>query len=156
MFAARCPLWVRSGHSSVSDGCLLYSQKRTCLSTVVMSGLCQKRTYHLVGTGESWGRHRDAERLGRLEIDHEFVLGWRLHGEIGGLLAFEDAIDVSCGAPVLVDKSSRCAARKAGFPWSSQLALGSVVSPLWFDVGSSPITTAVATCRAAAWCPMLP
>jgi hypothetical protein len=35
---------------------------------------------------------------------HELVLGRRLHGKIGGLLAFEDAIDVSRGAPVLVDE----------------------------------------------------
>src|SRR5262249_26037023 len=32
------------------------------------------------------------------------VLGWYLHGKIGGLFAFEDAINVSGSAPVLVDK----------------------------------------------------
>jgi hypothetical protein len=29
----------------------------------------------------------------RFEINHQLVLGRRLHGKIGGLLAFEDAID---------------------------------------------------------------
>ena len=45
---------------------------------------------HLVGPREKRGRDRDAERLGGLEIDHQLVLGWRLHGKVGGLLAFED------------------------------------------------------------------
>jgi hypothetical protein len=59
---------------------------------------------YLVGAGEQRGWNREAKRLCRFEIDNQLVLGWRLHGKIGGLLAFEDAIDVSCGAPVLVDK----------------------------------------------------
>src|SRR5215468_2044323 len=59
---------------------------------------------HVVGLRKQrlWDRY--AERLSRLEIDHQLVLGWRLHGKIGGLLAFEDAIDVTRGTPVLVDK----------------------------------------------------
>ena len=47
-------------------------------------------------------RHVEAERLGCLEIDHQLVLGRRLHRQVGGLLAPEDAIDVGGGAPVLV------------------------------------------------------
>jgi hypothetical protein len=34
---------------------------------------------HLVGAGEQRWRNFKAERLGRLEVDHEVVLGWRLH-----------------------------------------------------------------------------
>ena len=45
----------------------------------------------------------EAERLGSLEVDHQFVLGRRLHRQVGGLLALEDAIDVAGGLPVLVD-----------------------------------------------------
>src|SRR6516165_8471843 len=79
-----------------------------------MSELCQKQTFcaaertalfdQLVGAAEQRRRHIDAESLCGLEVDHQLVLGWRLHGEISRLLAFEDPIDVSCGAPVLVDK----------------------------------------------------
>src|SRR5262249_15235027 len=47
---------------------------------------------------------RYAERLSRLEIDHQLVLGWCLHGKIRGLLSFEDAINVNRSAAVLVDK----------------------------------------------------
>src|SRR5215469_12409290 len=38
---ARCPLWVISGHSAMSERCPLYPQKRTLLSVIGMS-LCAK------------------------------------------------------------------------------------------------------------------
>ena len=46
----------------------------------------------------------EAERLGGLEIYDQLVLGRRLHRQVGGLLALEDAIDVAGRAPVLVDE----------------------------------------------------
>src|SRR5471030_2394853 len=61
---------------------------------------------HLVGLRKQrWG-DREAERLGGLEVDHQFVLGRHLHWKVGGLLALEDAIDVAGRTPVLVDKIS--------------------------------------------------
>src|SRR5215469_9204728 len=39
-----CPLWVKSGHWSTFEQCLLYPQKRTLELNRVMSALCQKRT----------------------------------------------------------------------------------------------------------------
>ena len=47
---------------------------------------------------------RQPERLGSLEIDHQFVLGRRLYRKNSRLLAIEDAIDISGRAPILVDK----------------------------------------------------
>src|SRR5262249_15061444 len=42
---------------------------------------------HLVGAGEQAIRHREAESLGGLEIDHQLVLGRRLHRKVSRLLA---------------------------------------------------------------------
>ena len=41
--------------------------------------------------------------LAVLRLIDEFVLGRRLHRQVGGLLALEDAIDVAGRAPVPVD-----------------------------------------------------
>ena len=88
-------------------------QKQTCAVHNVMSALPpkgansghQERLFdHLVGAGEQRSAAREAERLGGLEVDDQLVLGWRLHRQVGRLLALEDAIDVAGRAPVLVDE----------------------------------------------------
>jgi hypothetical protein len=45
--------------------------------------------------------HSEAERLGGLEVVDQLVLGRCLHGQVGGFLTFEDAIDVAGRASVL-------------------------------------------------------
>jgi hypothetical protein len=50
---------------------------------------------HLVGALLQRQRHGEAKRLGGLEVDNQFVLGRRLHGEVGRPLAPEDAVDVA-------------------------------------------------------------
>src|SRR5262249_7266806 len=61
---------------------------------------------YLVGAREQWWRHFEAERFSGLEIDHQLVFGRCLHRQIGGFLALEDAIDVACRAPKIIDRIS--------------------------------------------------
>jgi hypothetical protein len=57
----------------------------------------------LIGGGEQIGRHRQAERLGGFEVEHRFVLGRRLHRQVGRLGAAEYAIYVAGCVPALFD-----------------------------------------------------
>src|SRR5215471_2110031 len=50
---------------------------------------------HLVGAREQRLRHGEAQRLRGLEVDDEFILGRRLHRQVGQLLASENAMDVA-------------------------------------------------------------
>ena len=45
--AGQCPLWVKSGHLPTFARCPLYPRKRTWITTVMTSALCQKRTHAL-------------------------------------------------------------------------------------------------------------
>ena len=68
----RCPLCANSGHAA----------RKTLFD-------------HLVGARKQRRRHSKAERLGGLQVDHQFVFGRCLHRQVSGLLAFKDAIDVT-------------------------------------------------------------
>ena len=50
---------------------------------------------HLVGDREQPIGDLYVQRFGGLQVDHQFVLGWRLHREISRLLTLEDAIDIA-------------------------------------------------------------
>jgi hypothetical protein len=58
---------------------------------------------HLLGAGKERGRNFNAERLGGLEVDHQFVLCGRLHRQVSRFLALENAINVSGSASVTVN-----------------------------------------------------
>src|SRR5437773_1162194 len=49
---------------------------------------------HFIRPPQQRRRDRQAERLGGLEVDDQLEFGRLLHGEIGGLRAFQDLVDV--------------------------------------------------------------
>ena len=69
---------------------------------------------HLVGAGEQRGGTASPSALAVLRLISEIILGRRLHRQVGGLLALEDAIDVSRRAPVLVDEIEPIGDQSAG------------------------------------------
>ena len=48
-------------------------------------------------------RNSNTKRLGGLEVDDQLVLGRCLHWQVGGLLSFENAIDIGSRALMHVD-----------------------------------------------------
>ena len=49
---------------------------------------------HLVSNGKQGRWNREADRLGNFEVYDQLVFGRLLHGQVGRLLALEDAINV--------------------------------------------------------------
>jgi hypothetical protein len=69
---------------------------------------------HLVGAREHRCRQVEAERLSGLEVEHRLVFRRRLHRQVGGLFALEDAVDVVGGTSVLIDEIRPIGEQAAG------------------------------------------
>src|SRR5262252_2510758 len=63
----------------------------------------------LVGAAKEGDRDSQPERLGRLHVDQELNLGGLLHGQIGRLLALENASSIDALEPIIVRKSAAVA-----------------------------------------------
>src|SRR5262245_58933751 len=117
-------LWVICRRARPAKPCLLNPQKRTSLPYTPVSATGQKlpsaTAFALSATGQKsrvdcrlldhfvrackqCSRNVEVKRLRGLQIDYEIVLGRCLYGQIGRLLAFQNAIGVSRCQSKLVD-----------------------------------------------------
>src|SRR5262249_31538396 len=53
---------------------------------------------HLTRPCEQYRRPVESQRVGSLQVDHQFELGRRLHGKIAGIGALQDPVDIGCRA----------------------------------------------------------
>ena len=58
---------------------------------------------HLIGALLHLQRHIEAQSLRGLEVDHQLVLGRRLHWQVTRLLAFESPVQPDSGPPTLLN-----------------------------------------------------
>src|SRR5262245_11098199 len=54
---------------------------------------------HLICPRQQRRRDRQAERLGRLEIDDQLELSWLLHRQVARVSALQNSVDIDGGAP---------------------------------------------------------
>src|SRR5262245_56701618 len=87
-----------------SECCVSAVRGKATLERDKMARCQRERSFDYLGrAGEEHRWHGDAEHLRGLEVDDQLILCRRLHRQVARLLALEDAIDVSGGAPMLVD-----------------------------------------------------
>ena len=73
-----------------------------CANSGLMHRSKERLFDQLVGAAGQRQRDGDAKRLGGLEVDEQLQLRGLLHRQIGGLLAFEDAVGVDADLAKLV------------------------------------------------------
>src|SRR5262245_38637160 len=69
---------------------------------------------HLVGASENRRRHGEAEGLGGLRVGKQLNFGDLLDGQVGRLLALEDAASVGSRHPVRIQSTASVAHKAAG------------------------------------------
>ena len=74
-----------------------------------MSANGQKRTSnvsfdHVISAGKKRRRHREADCLGGLEVDHQLEFRRALYWKVGGLFALKDSIDVASSLPAWINR----------------------------------------------------
>ena len=88
-----------------------FSQQMTFRATRAEHCACD---YSITSSAVASSLSGTRPRLGGLDVDHELVLGRRLHWQVGWLLAFENAIDVRSRMPELVGKIRPIGDQSAG------------------------------------------
>jgi len=107
---------VASGHATLAtkqDATLYLGRTRT--GWIAPALRLAHLLNHLVGGEQQVWRNGQAQRVGGFQVDDEFIFGWLLIGQIAGLLATQNAIDVCGGTAVqlnaigsVTDQPSAC------------------------------------------------
>jgi hypothetical protein len=84
-------------------------------------------------------RNVEADRLSCLEIDDKFELDWRLHWELGWLLALENAIQIRRRTPKIISPVNAVGQQAANF---------SALAPVLSVAKKERPLKAVGACRA--------
>jgi len=123
------PAYDRSGSNSVmevmSAARPLFPRKadvepRSCDVANVPKNGCEQSQQttplfdHLVGSDQQPGRHREAQRLCRFDIESRYKFRRRLHWEVGRLSASQNAVHVVRRLPKLVHPVDRVRHETAG------------------------------------------
>jgi hypothetical protein len=88
--------------------CPLITQLQPSRFAAANDAMCHNRTHaaqqtaalfdHLVGAGKQYWRDTDIQSTSRFYIDHQLEFCRLLDGEVGRFCAFDDLVDVGCGA----------------------------------------------------------
>ena len=82
----RLDLGVEPAGRNCGIVCAAFHGPNAPTPTAQLRQLGVKLVDHLVGAGEQQCRHFDAERLGSLEIYHQFELGWLFNRQMADIL----------------------------------------------------------------------
>ena len=82
---------------------------------VVLPGGDFRSLDNFIGELLEMQRHLKAECLGRLEIDDKLEIDWRLHRNLGGFLALENAIDILRRTPKIIGPVNPVGQQAANF-----------------------------------------
>src|SRR5215831_11753240 len=97
------PQTVMSALPPKADMCS--ARARVCFGPKADSCSAAKWLFdHFIGTGEHSRWECETHFLGGLKINHQLILGRRLHGHLGWLLALENAINIVSRLPVLIEE----------------------------------------------------
>src|SRR5215467_2845839 len=77
----------------------------------------QNSSDHLVRPVQHGLRNREADLLGRLQVDDQLEFRWLLHGKIAWLGTFQDLIHVSCDTAKLPDVIRRIGHEATGLDY---------------------------------------
>ena len=75
-----------------------------------------------VGSSENVRRNRQADLFSSFQIDHELELHRLLNRKVSGLGAFQDLVDVGCGASIII-RSVRTVGHKAPIFYKTRIGV---------------------------------